>query len=188
MDVYLIKLRVESLFYDGCFVLGLLMNIWLEVPETQECDTIMNARSHRKSSCSFFLSFFLSFFRLFCSVISVTSFSVTSLFHFILSDFYTDGWFTKRIYSKGKLTHKWKFSHDPLTPMSVENRVKFHNQQKSSVMLNMWRRWGLVLKQRKKDIKKARYSSSGMIQACGSPKIPNLKMWFTPILRWKSSL
>lgn len=40
MDVYLIKLRVESLFYDWCFVLGFLVNVWLEVPETEECDGI----------------------------------------------------------------------------------------------------------------------------------------------------
>lgn len=40
MDTYLIKLRVESLFYDRCFVLGFLMNVWLEVPETEGCDTV----------------------------------------------------------------------------------------------------------------------------------------------------
>lgn len=38
--MYLIKLRVESLFYDRCFVLGFLMNVWLEVPETEERDAI----------------------------------------------------------------------------------------------------------------------------------------------------
>ena len=38
MDVYLVKLRVESLFYDRCFVLGFLLDVWLEVPETEECD------------------------------------------------------------------------------------------------------------------------------------------------------
>lgn len=40
MDFYLIKLRIESLFYDRCFVLGFLMNIWLEVPKTEDWDTI----------------------------------------------------------------------------------------------------------------------------------------------------
>lgn len=35
MDVYLIKLRVESLFYDGRFVLGFLVDVWLEVPERE---------------------------------------------------------------------------------------------------------------------------------------------------------
>lgn len=40
MDAYLIKLRVESLFYDRRFVLGFLMNVWLEVPETEDWDTI----------------------------------------------------------------------------------------------------------------------------------------------------
>lgn len=39
--VYLIKLRVESLFYHRCFVLRFLLDIWLEVPETEECDTII---------------------------------------------------------------------------------------------------------------------------------------------------
>lgn len=38
--VYLIKLWVQSLFYNRCFVLGFLVNVWLEVPETEECDTI----------------------------------------------------------------------------------------------------------------------------------------------------
>lgn len=36
MDAYLIKLWVEGLFYDRRFVLGFLMNVWLEVPETED--------------------------------------------------------------------------------------------------------------------------------------------------------
>lgn len=38
-EIYLIKLRVERLFYDRCFVLGFLMNVWLEVPEREESFT-----------------------------------------------------------------------------------------------------------------------------------------------------
>lgn len=49
MDVYLIKLWVESLFYDRCFVLGLLLNVWLEVPETEECNTIIYESGHYHS-------------------------------------------------------------------------------------------------------------------------------------------
>lgn len=33
MSAYLIKLRVEGLFYHRRFVLGFLLNVWLEVPE-----------------------------------------------------------------------------------------------------------------------------------------------------------
>lgn len=33
IDSYLIKLWVESLLYDCCFVLGFLVNIWFEIPE-----------------------------------------------------------------------------------------------------------------------------------------------------------
>lgn len=46
MDVYLIKLRVESLFYDCGFVLGFLVNVWLEVPEREKCDTITFKSGH----------------------------------------------------------------------------------------------------------------------------------------------
>lgn len=41
MNFYLIKLRVEGLFYNCSFVLGFLLNIWLEVPETEERETII---------------------------------------------------------------------------------------------------------------------------------------------------
>lgn len=40
-DAYLIKLRVESLFNDRCFVLGFLVNVWLQVPVTEECFTVV---------------------------------------------------------------------------------------------------------------------------------------------------
>lgn len=48
MDSYLIKLWVESLFYDCSFVLGLLVNIWLEIPGTEKCDTIIHESGHYK--------------------------------------------------------------------------------------------------------------------------------------------
>lgn len=46
MDVYLIKLRVEGLFNDGCFVLGFLMDVWLEVPEREKCEPVTFRSTH----------------------------------------------------------------------------------------------------------------------------------------------
>lgn len=40
MPAYLIKLRVEGLFYHRRFVLGFLLNVWLEVPEAGDRDDI----------------------------------------------------------------------------------------------------------------------------------------------------